>query len=618
MGLNQKIAYVDLTNGRIHTAPIPIEVREKYVGGRGLDIYLLYNHLKEGVDALTPANVVVVSAGLLGGMPASASGWTHVVTKSAINGYLGSINLGEFFAPELRWAGFDHIVIKGRAPKPSFLFIHNSQIEIRDASSIWGKTAQDAQEILRKELQDEEIQTLCIGPAGEKLVRFASIVARYQNAGGRTGIGAVLGSKNLKAIVARGTMDVDIEFPGEALEYDKQIVRGICSTRIGQMLQHRGVRSLATTIPGATNGEDIQGKYIEENSSGMDSCFGCQLHCRHRYVIEEGAYAGAYVESPGYGSQGAWETEIGSRSIDTILTANHLASSYGLDPLEAGSLISWAMKLYERGILTDEDTDGLKLEPDNDEAAIEMMHRIGRRDGLGNSLAEGALRAAQKIGKDSEKYLTQVKGLAHCRADVLTPAMALALATATSISDDFCYRPAIDLNELPESELRKIYSRPHAYNGPLSANPWDDEGKPWLVFWHELCDMAADMMGICRLNTAFLSPDMPSFEEFSKMAYLNTGLELPAEEIWECANRTSTLERLFNLREGYTDKDDWLPDCYFNASASVGVGGKAIDSRRFKAMIDEYYRIRDWDENGVPKPELLKRLRLDEEPSHQL
>jgi len=188
MALSRKIAYINLTNGEIKIASIPLELRKKYIGGRGLDIYLLYNHLPKGVDPFSPENVVLVSAGLLRGTLASASARTHLMSKSPITGYLASTNMGGFFAPELRWAGFDHLLIKGKAPKPSYLFINNGKVEIRDASSIWGETVQETQEILRKELRDDDIQTLCIGPAGERLVRFANVMTRHKNAGGRTWI----------------------------------------------------------------------------------------------------------------------------------------------------------------------------------------------------------------------------------------------------------------------------------------------------------------------------------------------------------------------------------------------------------------------------------------------
>ncbi|MFC1953235.1 aldehyde ferredoxin oxidoreductase family protein [Chloroflexota bacterium] len=619
MALNRKIAYVDLTKGEVRTALIPVELRKQYIGGRGLDTYLLYNHLDAKVEPLSPDNVVVVGAGLLGGMLASASGWANIVYKSPITGYLGSTAMGEFFAPELRWAGFDHVVITGKSLKPSFLFIHDGKIEIKDASYIWGKTVLDTQKTLKEELEDENIQTLCIGPAGEKLVRFAGVSTRYHNAGGRTGIGAVFGSKNLKAISVRGTMGIKVESPTEAIKYDKQIVNGISSSRIGQILQTQETSFLNKTISDKINDLGIEALNIGDISDGMDSCFGCQLHCRQRYIIEEGIYAGSYIHSPGYRNLGIWEIEISPSNTNTILLANHLTHLYGLDPMETANIISWAKKLYEKGILTKQDTGGLVLESGNEEAIIEMVHHIGRREGLGDIFAEGVLRAAQKIGKGSEKHLNDVLGFFTLQSDERpTPGLALEYATATNNSEDLYWQSAIYQCELSESELENIYRQPYPYDGPLSSDIWNYEGMPWQVFWRELYHMAAEMIGMCKLHTVFLSQNMPGFEEFSIMTYLNTGLKLSAEDIWECSNRAYTLERLFNLREGYTGKDDWLPDRYFDNSSQTVPVNKTIDNKKFKAMLDEYYKIHEWDNNGVPKSETLKKLKLDKEPSHQL
>ncbi len=629
MALNCRIGYIDLTRGESKTAPIPTEKRELFIGGRGLDIYFMYNHLREGVEPFSPDNVVVVGAGLLASTLASACARTNIMSKSPLTGHLGSTSTGGFFAPELRWAGFDHLVIKGRAAKPSYLFIHDGKIEIRDASSTWGKTVQDTQETLRQELRDERIQALCIGPAGEKLVRFANIVTLHQNAGGRTGIGAVMGSKNLKAIVARGKTGVDIEFPKEAIDYDKQLVRGICTTKFGRLMRRWGTlffHELSDTKPGninelqldrlSHNHDNIDWESIDEYSFGMDGCFGCQLHCRHRYTIQDGPYSGVYAQGPGYESQEALGADAGCRNINTILLVNYLANSYGIDTVESGRLISWAMELYGRGILTGRDTGGLELEPGNEEAIIEMLHRIARREGLGDILAEGGTRAAQKIGKGSEKYLPTPHS-----DESATPSLVLAMATATNGSELSHCKSFIDFYKLPEPALRKLYSQPLPYDGPLSPDYRDCEGKAWQAVWQELCYMAADMIGLCKFHTVLMSPDMPGFKEFSKMVYLNTGLELSAEKIWECAERALTLERLLNLRESAAQGDSPLPDRYFPGSAPAGADslwGKTLDWTRCKAMVDDYYRFHGWDENGVPRPETLERLGLDREPAHAL
>jgi aldehyde:ferredoxin oxidoreductase len=634
MTLNRKIAYIDLGTGQIKTAPIPIEVRKFYLGGRGLDMYLLYNHLEPGVDPLGPENVLTVSAGILVGTPASASARTHVGAKSPLTGYIGSSNMGGFFSPELRWAGFDHLVIKGKADHPTYLWIHDGEIEFRDASDLWGEDIHATQELIREDLNDPEVKALCIGVAGENLVRFASVMTGVKNAAGRTGMGAVMGSKNLKAIAARGTQDLVLRFPEKALEYNRQLLDHIGSTKFAQIMQKWGtmfiygvtnttglVRNRNFQLNQQVNG-NIECEHIEEYSVGTEGCYGCIMHCRHKYLIKEGPYAGTYAQGPEYTSQGAFGMEVGCNNFETVLIGNHLVNSYGMDTLETGSMIAWAMELYEKGILTDEDTGGLKLEWGNDEAVLEMIKCIAERKGLGDVLAEGPLRAAEKIGPESLKYCIQVKGMSNLHSDERpTPSLALGVATASRGSDHLRSRPAIDLYHLPEHLLRKIYGGPDPYDGPLSSDYNTYDGKPRMVRWQEMMYEAIDCSGICKYHTIFLSPNLISFEELSKLIYYNTGLEFTPKEIWEIADRAYTIERLFNIREGLTREDDWLVDRYFDEPTPIGLPvarGKSLDREKFKQMIDEYYEMHGWDEAGVPRPETLKELGLENEPSHML
>jgi len=635
MALNRKIAYIDLTTNEIETKPIPLKMREQFLGSRGLDAYLLYNHLKPGVDALSPDNVAVVSAGILVGTLASATSRCHVAGKSPLTNFFGSCNMGGFFTPELRWAGFDHLVIKGKAPQPVYLWIHNGEIEIRDAKNVWGKTVHETQQAIREELGDREIKVLTIGPAGERLVRFANVMTGLKDAGGRTGMGAVLGSKNLKAIAARGTMDINIARPAEALEYNKKVITQITSAKVSQTQGRIGtpfifgatnsqglVRTRNFQLNQLENSDNVEAEALDEYAIGMAGCFGCQVHCRAKYIIPEGPYKGVYDEGPEYTTQCAYSAEVDCRNALTILVGQHLANIYGMDCLETGSMIGWAMELYEKGILTDKDTDGLELRFGNDEAVLEMSHRIARREGLGDILAEGPLRAAEKIGKGSEKYLVQVKGMSNLNSDERpTPALALNIATASRGSDHLRSRPAIDLYHLPEPVLRKIYSQPVAYDGPLTSDYRDYEGKPWEVFWQEQTFMAVDCLGICKYHTTFLGATLPNYEEWSKLLYYNTGLEMSPLDIWTVAERANNMERLFNIREGLTRERDWLVDRYFDEPTKLGipgVRGRTIDRKKFKQMIDEYYGHHGWDENGVPTPETLKRLGIDNEPSHLL
>jgi aldehyde:ferredoxin oxidoreductase len=644
MPLKRKIAYINLTTGEIETKPIPIEVRKKFLGGRGLDAYLLYNHTKKGCDPVGPDNALIVSGGILTATCASATARTHVMAKSPLTGLLGSANMGGFFAPELAWAGFHHLVITGKAEKPVYLFVHNGEIEIRDARGIWGKSVTDAQWAIRDDLGDQEVKSMVCGPAGENLVAWANVMTGVKNSGGRTGMGCVMGSKNLKAIAARGTMDIKIAHPVEALEYNKKFIEHITSAKVNQTQGTLGT----PFIWGATNSwggvrcrnfqynqceyaDDMEPERIDEiceETMGpyhMAGCFGCQVHCRAQHKIFAGPFAGTYDEGPEYTSQGAFGGETDTPRALTVLVGNHLVNQYGMDNLETGSMISWAMELYELGILTKKETDGLDLTWGNDDAVIEMIDRICFRKGwLGDTLAKGGIPASEIIGKDSFSYLVQVKGMSNLHSDERgTPGLALNIATASRGSDHLRSRPAIDLYHLPQDVLRKIYSTPIPYDGPLSSEHTEYIGKPWQVFWQENCYMAVDCLGICKYHTVFLGATLPNFEEWPKVIYLNTGLEMTPKEIWEVARRCNMIERLFNLREGLTRDDlkkgDMLNHRYFDEPARRGapdVVGRVIEKDKFIKMIDEFYQFKGLDDKGFPKPETMKELGIDNEPSH--
>ena len=646
MALNRKIAYIDLSTGDVQTKPIPLEVRKKFLGGRGLDAYLLYNHSKKGCDPMGPDNPLLISAGILTATCASAAARAHIMAKSPLTGMLGSTNMGGFFAPELAWAGFHHLVIKGKAKHPVYIYIHNGQIEIREARDIWGKSVTDAQWAIREDLGDEEVKSCVCGPAGENLVRFANVMTGIKNAGGRTGMGCVMGSKNLKGVAARGTMDIQIAHPVEALDYNKRFIDQIVSAKVNQT---QGV--LGTPfIWGATNcwggvrtrnfqynqceySDDIEPERIDEIATEtmgphhMTGCFGCQVHCRAQYKIPDGPFAGRYDEGPEYTSLGTFGAETDTPRATTVLAGNHLVNQFGMDNLETGSLISWAMELYELGIITDKETDGLDLSWGNDEAVLEMIERISYRKGwLGDILADGGIPASKKIGKNSFDYLIQVKGMSNLHSDERpTPGLALGIATASRGSDHLRSRPAIDLYHLPQEVLKKIYGNPVPYDGELSSEHTEYVGKPWQVFWQENCFMGVDCLGICKYHTTFLGPTLPNFEDWSKVLYYNTGLEMAPEEIWEIARRCNMIEKLFNLREGLTrndlEKGDMLNHRYFDEPCKRGaldVVGTKIDKKKFIKMVDELYTHQGLDKDGIPKAETIKSLGLENEPSHLL
>src|SRR4030042_632725 len=543
MPLNRKIGYVNLSTGEIEVKPIPRELRKKFIGGRGLDMSLLYNTTEPGIDALGPDNVALVSAGLLSATLSSASARTHVAAKSPLTGAVGSTNMGGFFAPEMTWAGFHHLLLKGQAEEPVYLWVNDGEIEIRDASHLWGRSTRGTQHALQEEL-GPEVQVLCIGPAGENLVRYANVMNGMKNAGGRSGMGAVLGSKKIKAIAVRGTMDVGIRHPEEALEYDDEGIKHISGTKFAQIMGKYGTMFIQSVT----------------NSTGLVRTQNFQ----HNQLLDAEPIECEHIEEYSFGMMG------------------------------------WAFELYEKGILTDKDTGGLKLEWGNTDAVLELIRQIAFREGIGDVLAEGPLRAAAKIGKDSLKYNIQVKGMSNLHSDERpTPALALGIATGRGGSDHLRSRPAIDLYHLPVPVLEQVYNTPVAYKGKFTSDYRDYEGKPWQVLWQEMMYMAIDCAGVCKYHCVFLSPNLMNFEHISKFLHYNTGLELSPREVWEVAERAYNMQRVFNAREGFSRKDDTLVDRYFDEPTTRGleiVRGRSLEREKFKAMLDEYYELHGWDE----------------------
>ena len=630
MALKRKIAIIDLSSGKIEIKDIPRELRELYIGGRGIDMYLLYNYIEPKIDPLGLKNILLVSAGLLTGTPAPASSRTHIGGKSPLTSIVGSSNMGGFFGPELRFAGFDHLVIKGRAANPVYLWINNGNIKIRDASYLWGEDTINTQTLIREELNDEDIQALTIGVAGENLVRFANVRTGIKNCGGRTGMGALMGSKNLKAIAVRGTMPIEIANPMESLEYHKKLIDYIHSSKYAEIMGRWGTMFIydVTNSTGLVrtrnfqtnqfpNSNELECEEMEKYSSGVTACFGCTMHCRHKYVLKEGPWKGEYAEGPEYTTLGAFGTEVGNNKLHKALEGNYLVNKYGMDTLSTGSMISWTIELNEKGLIPKELSGDLKLEWGNMDAVLQLVEDIAYRRNLGDVLAEGPIRAAEKFGKESAYYNIQIKGMCNLHSDERpTPSFALGIATSTRGADHLRSRPAIDLYHLPKEVLEKIYE----HKG-MSSDYRKYKGKPWMVFWQECLYALVDSLGICKFQTVFLSPNMPKWEEYSRVIELVTGLKYTPKQLMEVGERIYNIERLFNIREGLSRADDTLPERYFKEPTPAGleiVKNKTIDYKKFEKMLDEYYKIHGWNSDGEITMETLKRLNLHKEPSNLL
>jgi len=634
MPLEKKIAYIDLSEGQIKQSAIPEKLRRLYLGGRGLDMYLLYNHVKPGCDPLSPDNVVTVSAGLLGGSVAPGSARCHSGAKSPLTNGVGSTNMGGFFAAELCFAGFHHLLFTGKAEKPVYLFINDGEMELRDASHLWGQDTFETQKLIREELDDENIKTACIGPAGENLVKYATIRTGLKNTGGRSGVGCIWGSKNLKAIAVRGTGGVKNANPKKALEYAFEWQQQVMNTKVSQALGHDGTMFIwnVTNTTGLLRYRNFQFNKLEDWKSltierfhekyqeGVTGCFACPVHCRHQWKIKDGPLAGLTGEGPEYNTQMCMGGTLGISNWESVLQGSHLVDKYGFDMAEFANITAWAFELFEKGIIDEKDTGGLKLDWTNAEQLLpRLLEMVSNREGFGDLLADGPLKALERLGKpEAEYYLLHIKGLGNMVSDERsTPSLALGIATSSRGCDHLRGRAAIDLLHLPEKVLEDVFD-----GGPMSSDFKSYTGKARQVWVMERIYAVVDSLGTCKFHTIFFSPHMPYWNEWSKMIQYITGMKLSPEELREIGGRIYTIERMFNYREaGFDRKDDRLPERYFKEAIPGGlpiIKGIKMNKKKFENMLDEYYEFHGWDKNGLPTNESLEKFGLAQEPSHIL
>ena len=516
MVLDRKIAFIDLHDRSVETSPIPLDLRRKFLGGRGINMYLLSKSYSSSLDPFSPENPLIFGAGLLTGTLGFGSR-INITSKSPESGHLGDTNMGGEFGAALVKAGLSHLVITGRAQSPVFLLIRNGEIEIRNAERLKGLDTVETQKRLRLDLEDEKVQVACIGPAGENLVRYSSIRSGLKSSAARTGMGAVMGSKNLKAVAVRGDMDIKISDPERYLKYYLRSMKSLMGTKWAQALGRLGtpllfnnanlmgilsVRNNQFTTVG-DQGHHLGAEALEPYSTGMVSCFSCPVHCRHRFSIEEGRYKGIKGEGPEYASIGSLGTKLGNLDLENIIYATELCNRYGLDTISTGSYIAWAMELYQRGII-DKGMTKIPLDWGNGESLLELIHLIAQRRGFGDILAEG-YPAKEVFGEGSQGYLLEIKNFPIEMTDERLPkSFALGMATSTRGACHMRSRPSLDILGLPEEVLERIYG------GPVSNRFSSYAGKGRMVWWHELLYAVCDALGMCRFLTVFSSPHAPN------------------------------------------------------------------------------------------------------------
>jgi aldehyde:ferredoxin oxidoreductase len=620
----QKILFVDLSSGKIEKKSIPLELRRKFLGGRGIDAYIMYKYIKPGIDPLGPENYISFGAGIVTGSGLPTSSRLHIGAKSPLTGLFGSANCGGEFASEMRYAGYDHIVVTGKAEKPVYLYIYDDDVEIRDASMLWGKDTSETETIIRDLNQNPNFKVVDIGVAGENMVRYACVISPPKNAAGRTGMGAVMGSKNLKAVAVRGTKGLKIADPQNLPKYRSEWVDFLFESKSVKVQRKLGtlfvyntsnwagqIRVRNAQLNSMKDGKDLEPEnFIENYSAGPVGCVSCPVHCRHRYVVPYGEHKGKMAEGPEYTYLGAYGTEVDNPRLDVVLAAGYVGNLLGIDCLEYGSMLSWAMELYEKGLITKEDTGGIALEWGDPDIIIGMQEKIARREGFGDILAEGPKRAIEKLGKETEYYNININGMSGLHSDERpVPSFALGIATSTRGADHLRSRPALDLLNLPGKVLKDLYGF------DVAERYQDYETKGKMVGFQERCFAVTDAVGTCKAVTILFSPHLLAFKEYAKMVKQVADIDFTMDEMQDVGERIYTVERLFNNREGAGRKDDYPPERYFTEPTVLGTKynrGKTLDREKYEMALDEYYEAHGWDKEGRPKKETLEKIGLGE------
>ena len=619
-GTTAKILRVDLTNGTCETETISEEFYRLYPGGKALAGYILLNEMPPHIDPLSPDNVLVIANGLLTGAPVSTATRYIVSAKSPLTNGYGESEAGGFWGPELKMAGFEAIVVKGISPEPVFLWIQDGEVEIRPADHLWGQKAAEVQEAIRSELGDDKIRVLQIGPGAENLVRFAGITNDLRHFNARNGMGAVMGSKNLRAVAVRGHTRYQkiARDPKGLLTLGRTLAKRVKENPQSWFLQESGTPGLVEPLN--TSGmlptrNFIQGAfedvdeikwevYESELLTARRSCYACAIRCKREVQVDgkPSAYGG-----PEYEALGALGPNCGVGDIHALAKANELCNAYTLDAISTGMTISFAMECFEHGLLTVEDTDGIDLRFGNAEAMLTMVERIALREGLGDLLAEGVMRAAEKIGGDAHFFALHVKGQElpmHEARGKYNVGMGYAISEIGADHLVIAHDSAFANSESPQFKKSRLLGITEV-QPVLSLN----DGKMKHFYIVEKWNSFEKVIGYCYFGPAprsFINP-----EEVLDSVNAASGWNVKIEDLLEIGERATNLARVFNAREGFSRKDDTLPERLFTPLENGVLEGEIFPRDEFESALTTLYRIKGWDpETGIPTREKLETLSL--------
>lgn len=607
------ILRVDLTNEKIKKQDLPEELALKFLGGSGINAKILYDETEPGIDPLGPENKLIFGAGPLAGTLAPSSSRYTITAKGPFTFAFCDSNSGGHFGPEMKFAGYDNIIFEGVAKRPVYLWADDDFVELRDASSLWGKDVWETDKIVKQELGDQEIKIAAIGVPGEKLVRYAAVINDWARAAGWGGSGAVMGSKKLKAVAIRGTKGVQVAKPREF-----ERISAKCREMIGKSQKPKTVGyygkpwlnwlrneiqksnpTMNYKLPRVPSSEfpKVGLEAFEKLIVKWKGCFNCPLHCGHVLKARAGKFAGLVGEGFEYDQQIDGQM-MGIYDLNFVLKWTVETNRLGIDCDGPAYAIAWAMELYEKGLITKEDTGGIELNWGDQDAALAMLEKIAKREGFGDLLAEGSELAAKKFGKGSEKFAYNVKG-ARMEIDPRTGwATALAHVTSTRGSDH--------LKGMPLSNAFGVWKGiPYEFTDDSKT-----EYKAEAVIFFEHVNAVIDSLGLCKNDTWSQSAECPGINEFAELMSAATGKPFTANELMWAGERIYNVERAYNAREGLTRKDDVFPEKFYTEPIETKI--KVIDRETFEKLKDEYYRLRGWDvKTGNPTRAKLKELGLD-------
>lgn len=618
-GWSGKILFINLTAHKKHT-----EDTEKYlayIGGRGINQYLLFSLVDKSTNSLDPDNTIILGSGPLVGTMVPAASRLAVDFKNVITGGIGSGNSGGQFAAEMKFAGYDHIVITGKAKTPVYLYIHNNEIFFREAGDLWGQRTWETENHIKTQEGDRALKTLTIGPSGENLVKYACLVSDRGRAVGYGGCGAVWGSKNLKAIAVRGTNSVNVAQPEAFLKKLHRYYRNTIEKSEMVKIHRQGGTLLAYQLPGEKRPHGVRNMSDEfwsnESISKLSrqmldkrfllrrhSCFNCPVYGSGIYEINGLKFEGFQANS-----FRAFASNIDLKTPEKVLEAQALTNQYGMDGDQTSSAIAWAIECYENGILTSMDTDGLELRWGDGDSVIALIENIAYRRGFGNVLAEGVYEASRIVGRGSERYAMVAKKTGLMEA-AMRSHKAWALGIMTSTKGGGHLRGAIAADDLavPPDARKKIFH----LDDIGAATSYDN--KAAMVVWQEQYKGIIDVMGICALTSVWMDYRLYQPADIAEFYRYVTGKEVSLEELFTLGEKIQNLERVFNLlHAGFERKDDMPPQKLLQIPVSSGrFKGEKLDVDHWNRMLDEYYALHQWDkETGRPTRQRLMELDLE-------